>query len=47
MIYSQRAKLEVNESYITSLPQNDLLIFHMDEVDLRDNYKRGSFGMRI
>ena len=32
--------------------QNDLLIFHMDKVDLRDNCKemlsfRGSFEMRI
>ena len=52
VIYSTRAQPEVNESHIPEGTQNNLLIFHMDEVDLRDNCKemlsfRGSFGMRI
>ena len=39
VIYSPRAWSEVNESHIPKGPQNNLYMFHMDEVDLRDNCK--------
>ena len=50
--YFEATRGYVNESHIPEGPQNNLLILHMDEVDLRDNCKemllfRGSFGMRI
>ena len=39
MICSPRAQPEVNESRIPEGIQNNLLIFHTDEVDLKDNCK--------
>ena len=39
MIYSMRVQPEVNESHILEGRQNNLFIFHMDEVDLKDNRK--------
>ena len=39
VIYSPRATPSVSESHIPEGPLNNLLIFHMDEVNLRDNYK--------
>ena len=52
VIYLTRAQPEGDESHIPGGTQNNLLIFHMNEVDLKNNCKemllfRGSFGMRI
>ena len=43
MIYSPRAWPKVNQSHIAVEPQKNLFIFHVDMVDLRDNYKEMLF----
>ena len=39
VIYSPRATPSVSGSHIPEGPLNNLLISHMDEVNLTDNYK--------